>query len=347
MKHGFGIIGAGAIAEVHARAIDTIMDVELVGVYDLNPVNTLAFSQQFNCKPFGSAEELCNDSKIDIVCICTPSGLHLEPALKVISCGKHCVIEKPLEITLERCDKIIDAGIKQKVMVGGIFPMRFNKVNIELKKAIDEGRFGSLVMGDAFIKWHRTPEYYSDVKWRSSIALSGGGAVMSQGIHSVDLLQWFMGKVVSVCAFSGCLGHTNLEVEDAAVASLRFANGALGVIEASTAISPGFYRKIEILGTHGSVIVEEENISIWKFDEERDSDQIVRQKYSGEHNSGGGVSDPKAIGDIGHLRQLLDFIKAVDNGHAPAIDALEARKAVEIVEAIYESARNNKIVYLK
>jgi predicted dehydrogenase len=264
----------------------------------------------------------------------------------VITCGKHCIIEKPLEITLERCDRIIDAGIRQKVKVGGIFPMRFSKVNIELKKAIDEGRFGSLVMGDAFIKWHRTPEYYSEVKWRSSMELSGGGAVMSQGIHSVDLLQWFMGKVVSVCAFSDCLGHANLEVEDAAVASLRFANGALGVIEASTAINPGFYRRIEILGTKGSAIVEEDNISLWKFDEERDSDQIVREKFSGEHRSGGGVSDPKAIGDIGHLRQILDFIKAIDNGHAPAIDALEARKAVALVTAIYESAGSNRIIYL-
>ena len=346
MKHGFGIIGAGAIAEVHARAVKTIMDVELVGIFDLNPLKTLIFSQQYNCKPFASADELCDDSKIDIVCICTPSGLHLEPALQVINAGKNCIIEKPLEITLERCDRIIDAGIKHRVMVAGIFPMRFSKVNIELKKAVEEGRFGKLIMGDAYIKWHRTPEYYKDVKWRSSMRLSGGGAVMSQGIHSVDLLQWFMGKVEAVSAFSGCLGHTNLEVEDSAVASLRFASGALGVIEASTAINPGFYRKIEILGTNGSVIVEEENIAIWKFDEERDTDQKVREKYSGGHKSGGGVSDPRAISDIGHLRQLLDFIKAIDNGHAPAIDAMEARKAVELVLAIYASARNNRIIYL-
>ncbi|MBS1231876.1 MAG: oxidoreductase domain protein [Bacteroidetes bacterium] len=346
MKHGFGIIGAGAIAEVHARAIDTIMEAELIGVYDHNPDKTTSFSMKYNCKAFDSAEELCKDEKIDIICVCTPSGRHLEPALAVINAGRHCVIEKPLEVTLARCDKIINAGIQNKVMVSGIFPMRFSRVNIELKKAIDEGRFGRLVMGDAFIKWYRSPDYYKDIKWRSNFNSSGGGAVMNQGIHSVDLLRWFMGKVEAVCAFAGLVGHENLEVEDVAAATLKFENGAMGVIEASTAVNPGFYRKIEILGTRGSVVIEEEKILTWKFDEERDTDHILREKYSGINQSGGGVSDPKAISDIGHLRQLLDILKALDNNHPPAVDALEARKAVELVLAIYASARNKRIVYL-
>jgi predicted dehydrogenase len=346
MKHGFGIIGAGAIAEVHARAIDTIMEADLVGVYDHNPDKAIAFSMKFNCKVFETAEELCNDDRIDIVCICTPSGLHLKSALTAINAGKHCVIEKPIEVTLEGCDRIIEAGIQHNVMVSGIFPMRFSRVNIELKKAIDEGRFGTLVMGDAYIKWYRSPEYYKDVKWRSSLLSSGGGAVMNQGIHSVDLLQWFMGKVEAVCAFTGLIGHEGIEVEDVAAATMRFANGAIGVIEATTAVNPGFFRKIEILGTHGSVVIEEEKILTWKFDEETDNDEKIREKYSGNNSSGGGVSDPRAISDIGHLRQLLDIIKAVDNGHPPAIDALEARKAVELVLAIYASARNKRIVYL-
>jgi UDP-N-acetyl-2-amino-2-deoxyglucuronate dehydrogenase len=232
------------------------------------------------------------------------------------------------------------------VMISGIFPMRFSKVNIELKKAIDEGRFGKLVMGDAYIKWYRSAEYYKDVKWRSNLVLSGGGAIMNQGIHSVDLLRWFMGKVEAVCAFTGLMGHEGLEVEDVAAATMKFANGAIGVIEASTAISPGFYRRIEILGTRGSVVIEEEKILTWKFDDETDSDEKIREKFSGNNSSGGGVSDPKAISDIGHLRQLLDIIKAVDNGHPPLIDGIEARKAVELVLAIYASAKNKRIVYL-
>jgi UDP-N-acetyl-2-amino-2-deoxyglucuronate dehydrogenase len=346
MKHGFGIIGAGAIAEVHARAIDTIIDAKLIGIYDHNPDKTITFSMKYKCTAFESAEELCNDNRIDIVCICTPSGLHLEPSLMAINSGKHCVIEKPIETTLERCDKIIEAGIKHNVMISGIFPMRFSRVNIELKKAIDEGRFGKLVMGDAYIKWYRSSDYYKDVKWRSSFNSSGGGAVMNQGIHSVDLLRWYMGKVDAVCAFTGLVGHKDLEVEDVAVATLRFANGAMGVIEASTAVNPGFFRKIEIMGTQGSAIIEEEKIVAWEFEKEKDSDQIIREKYSGSNQSGGGVSDPKAISDIGHLRQLLDILKSLDNGHPPAVDALEARKAVELVLAIYASARNKRIVYL-
>jgi len=334
MKHGFGIIGAGAIAEVHARAIDTIMNAGLIGVFDHNPDKTASFSSKYNCRAFSSAGELCNDSNINIVCICTPSGLHLEPALTAINAGKNCVIEKPLEVTLERCDRIINAGIQHNVVVSGIFPMRFSRVYSELKKAVDEGRFGKLVMGDAY------------VKWRSNLQASGGGAVMNQAIHSVDLLRWYMGKVEAVCAFTGLAGHEDLEVEDVAAATLKFANGAIGVIEASTAVNPGFFRRLEILGTKGSVIIEEEKILAWNFDEEVESDQKLRERFSGINNSGGGVSDPKAINDIGHLRQLLDIIKSIENGNPPAIDAVEARSAVELVLAVYTSARNKRIVYL-
>lgn len=291
-------------------------------------------------------EELLNDTRIDIVCICTPSGLHLEPALKSIKAGKHCIIEKPLEVTLDRCDRIIHEAEKQNVTISGIFPMRFADVNIDLKKNIDEGRFGKFILGDTYVKWYRKPEYYSEVKWRASFEKCGGGAAMNQAIHSVDLLQWFMGKVESVSAFTGLIGHKNIEVEDTCVVILRFANGALGVIEASTAVNPGFFRKIEILGSRGSVVIEEEKILSWKFDDERKEDQVIRMKYSGGNVSGGGVSDPKAISDTGHIRQFHDIIEAIDNGRPPAIDAVEARKAVEIILAIYKSANEKRIVNL-
>lgn len=346
MKHAFGIIGAGGIAEVHARAIQSIAGTELTGVYDVHPDKTRAFGQRFNCKAFNSADELCHDKNIDIVCICTPSGSHLEPSVKAIREGKHCIIEKPLEITLERCDSIIEEGIRHNVIVSGIFPMRFADVNVELKKAIDEERFGKFVFGDVYIKWFRSQEYYSEVKWRGSLKNGGGGAIMNQGIHSVDLLQWCMGKVESVFAFTSSPGHKDLEVEDTAVAAIRFKNGALGVIEASTAVNPGFYRKIEILGTKGSVIIEEEIIRTWKFDIEKDEDQKIRERFSGSQASGGGVSDPKAISDVGHIKQIRDIIGAIDHGHQPAIDGVEARKAVELVLAVYESARINKAVNL-
>jgi predicted dehydrogenase len=259
MKHGFGIIGAGGIADVHARAVQAITGTGPSGVYDIDPERSLSFGNRYSCKIFKSPDDLCRDPDIDIVWICTHSGHHLEPALKAISEWKHCIIEKPLEITLERCDRIIEEGIKKNVIISGIFPMRFSDVNRELRKAIDSGRFGKFVLGDVYVKWFRDQAYYNDVKWRGSISDGGGGAVMNQGIHSVDLLQWFMGKVDSVCAFTSSPGHEDIEVEDTAVAVLRFNNGALGVIEASTAVNPGFFRKIEILGTKGSVVLEEES----------------------------------------------------------------------------------------
>lgn len=346
MKHGFGIIGAGGIADVHARAVKAITGTGPAGIYDIDPARSSSFAKRYSCRIFKSPDDLCRDPDIDIVCICTPSGHHLEPALRAVSEGKHCIIEKPLEITLERCDMIIEAGIKNNVIISGIFPMRFSDVNKELRKAIDAGRFGKFVLGDVYVKWFRTQAYYDEVKWRGSIIDGGGGAVMNQGIHSVDLLQWFMGKVDSVCAFTSSPGHMGIEVEDTAVAALRFSNGALGVIESSTAVNPGFFRKIEILGTKGSVVLEEEVIKTWKFAEELNDDQMVRDRFSGDHSSGGGVSDPKAISDEGHIRQFLDITKAIDERSKPAIDAVEARKAVELVLAIYESAAKSRIIHL-
>ena len=346
MKHTFGIFGAGAIAEVHARAISSIEGSVLRGVYDRHPDRTLSFSNKFNCKPYSSPEELVSDKNIDIVCVCTPSGDHLNPSILSMRAGKHCIIEKPLEVTLNRCDMIIEESMKNNVVVSGIFPMRFTDISNDISKCTTSGRFGKFILGDVYVKWYRKPEYYTDVKWRGSAIKCGGGALMNQAIHSIDLLQWYMGKVESVSAFSGLLSHQNIEVEDTAVAILRFSNGALGVIEASTAVNPGFYRRIEILGSKGSIVAEEEKILTWKFDNETEEDNQIRMKYSGDNASGGGVSDPKAISDTGHIRQFMDIVRAIDSGTPPAIDAAEARKAVEIVLAIYRSANENKIVYL-
>ena len=346
MKYGFGIIGTGVIAEVHARSIRSIGNAILIGAYDIDPVKTENFSKQFDCRVFYSLDDLLGSPDISVVCICTPSGAHLEPALAAISSGKHCVIEKPLEITLKRCDQIIHAARKKQIIVTGIYPSRFQEHSLELKKAINAGRFGKIVMGDVSIKWFRSQEYYDSAAWRGTWNLDGGGVLMNQGIHSVDLLQWCLGQVESVSAFAGMLGHQNIEVEDTAAAILKFTGGALGVIEGSTAVFPGFFKKIEILGTRGSAILEENNFQVWKFRDESDTDQEIRRKYSGQPSSGGGVSDPKAISDIGHFRQLQDMVDALEEERSPLVDAQEARKAVEIILAIYKSARTRRIVTL-
>jgi len=347
MDHGFGIIGTGDIAAVHARAISSIMNAHLAGVTDLVRDKALAFGKQFNCEIFDSVSALVNSPEIEIICICTPSGTHLEPAMEAINAGKHCIIEKPLEVTMRRCEGIINAARKKNVMVAGIFPMRFLDINMEIRKAVETGRFGKMVLGDVYVKWFRSQSYYDQVKWRGDLKISGGGAIMNQAIHSVDLLRWMMGDVTEVSAFSATIGHNGLGVEDTAIANLRFENGALGVIEASTAVFPGSYKRMEILGTGGSVVIEEEKIIKWEFIDETERDHEIRIHFSGDNNKGGGVSDPKAINDTGHIRQISDMVEAIEAGRPLMIDGEEASKAVEIIEAIYESARTGKTVSLK
>ena len=347
MDHYFGIIGTGDIAAVHARAISSIMNAHLAGVTDLVRDKALAFSKQFNCSIFDSVSALVNSPEIEIVCICTPSGTHMEPALEAIFAGKHCIIEKPLEVTMRRCKAIIDAAKMKNLLVAGIFPMRFLDINREVRRAVDTGRFGKIVLGDVYVKWFRSQSYYDQVKWRGDLKISGGGAIMNQTIHSIDLLRWLIGDVAEVSAFSAAIGHDGLGVEDTAIANLRFENGALGVIEASTAVFPGSYKRMEILGTGGSVVIEEEKIIKWKFIDETDRDREIMAHFSEENIKGGGVSDPKAIDDTGHIRQISDMVEAIETGRPPMIDAEEAARAVEIIEAIYESARAGKTVSLK
>jgi UDP-N-acetyl-2-amino-2-deoxyglucuronate dehydrogenase len=344
MKHGFGIIGTGAIADLHARSIMQIKNADLFAVYDIDRKKSKAFGEKFKCVSCDDPDVLLEDKRIDIVCICTPSGLHLEPALSAIGNGKHCIIEKPLEVNLERCDKIIDAAKRKGVLIAGIFPSRFLPVNQEIKKAVDEKRFGKFVLGDAYVKWFRSQEYYDSVKWRGTWEFDGGGALMNQGIHSVDLLQWYLGPVESVQALATCVGHSNIEVEDTIVANLKFANGALGVIEATVAVFPGSYKRIEILGTEGSVILEEDKLTAWKFLKETKVDDAIRKLHSGASDSGGGVSNPMAINITGHKYQIEDMIMSLDKGNKPMVDGIEARKSVEIVLNIYKSSKSGGTV---
>jgi predicted dehydrogenase len=344
MKHGFGIIGAGAIADLHAKSVSEINNAKLIGAFDIDDKKLKAFGDKYKCLVYNNIDDLLHNDNIDIICICTPSGLHLEPALQAIEYGKHCIIEKPLEVTLERCDQIIDAARKKGVLIEGIFPSRFYPVNQEIRKSIEENRFGRLVIGDAYVKWYRSQEYYDSVKWRGTWKFDGGGALMNQSIHSVDLLQWYMGPVRSVQALTSLIGHINIEVEDTSVAILKFANGALGVIEGSTAIYPGSYKRIEILGTEGSAVLEENKLIAWKFLRETERDCDIRRIHSGSPDSGGGVSDPMAINYLGHKYQIEDMISSLDAGHETLVTGEEARKSVEIILSIYESARTGKQV---
>ncbi len=345
-QFGFGIIGAGVISNIHERAISAIENAKLIGIYSINKNKSNAFAVENNCTAFDSLDEMLKVTEIDIVCICTPSGIHLDPAIECIGAGKHCLIEKPLEVTLERCDRIINASYKAGVKTGVIFPSRFNAASKQVKKSIDERRFGDLVLGDAYVKWYRSTEYYKSSAWRGTWKFDGGGALMNQGIHSVDLLQWYMGAVVSVQSVTANIRHKEIEVEDTVVSTLKFANGAIGTIECSTAVFPGALKRIEIMGTAGSAILEESNLIKWQFEKETPEDEVIIKTMSGGNTSHGGVSNPADISFTGHQKQIEDMIHSIETGEQPLVDGIEGRKSVEIVLAIYESARSEQMVRL-
>ena len=345
-RFGFGIVGAGMISHFHAQAIAEIEKAELIGIFSINKIKSIPFAEKHSCIAFDTLEEMLAHPEVDIVCICTPSGIHLEPALKSIEAGKHCLIEKPLEVTLERCDQIIEAAKQAGVKVGVIFPSRFYEDSKKLKHAIEENKFGDLVLGDAYVKWSRTPEYYQSGKWRGTWKFVGGGALMNQGIHTVDLLQWYMGEVEFVQAVAGNLRHKSIEVEDTVVSTVKFSNGALGTIECSTAVYPGALKRLEIMGTEGTAVMEDNDLIEWKFAREDETKETENAKGDKGNDLTGGASDPGSISFIGHQKQIEDMIHSIETGSDPLIDGVEGRKSVEIVLAIYESAKTGQRVTL-
>ncbi len=346
MALGFGIIGCGMISNFHARAIADTPGARLVACFDQVPAAAERLAAATGCRAYPELDQMLADPAVDVVTVGTPSGAHLEPAVAAARAGKHVIVEKPLEITLKRCDRIIEACAKAGVTLSTIFPSRFHDTSVTLKKAIARGRFGRLTVGDAYVKWYRTQQYYDSGAWRGTWELDGGGALMNQAIHSVDLLAWLMGPVVEVRAQTGLLAHERIAVEDVAMAVVRFANGAMGVIEASTAIYPGYLKRIEIHGTAGSAVMEEEDFVKWDFAKKKPQDEAIQAKMAEKKSGGGGAADPAAIGHHGHARQFRDVLESIEQKRSPLIDGPEGRRSVEIILAIYQSAETGAAVKL-
>ena len=344
MSLGFGIVGCGMIAGFHAKAINDIEGAHLVACQSRRLEAAETFAADHGGKAYAELADMLADPNVDVVTVCTPSGAHLDPAVAAANAQKHVIVEKPLEVTTERCDKIIEACKQNGVTLSTIFPSRFHDSSILLKKAVDQGRFGTLTLGDAYVKWFRTQEYYDSGQWRGTWELDGGGALMNQAIHSVDLLLWLMGDVAEVSAQAATLAHERIEVEDVVTASLKFKNGALGVIEATTAAFPGMLKKIEIHGNQGSAVIEEEDIKTWQFAQEQPDDKAIIEKYAAMTETGGGAADPSAIGHAAHAKQFADVVNAINNNSALKIDGAEGRRSVEVILAIYEAARTGKRV---
>jgi predicted dehydrogenase len=331
----FGIIGAGLIADFHARAIQSLPNTRLAGICGTNGNKVKTLSERYNCRSFAGYEDLLSSPDIDIVTIATPSGAHMEPSIFAAEKGKHVLCEKPLEITLERIDTMIGAHEKAGTHLGGIFNYRFHDSLKYVKTAVDSGRFGRITTASVFMPWWRPESYYRG-NWHGTKKLDGGGALMNQAIHMIDILQYLMGPVESLQAYTATLAH-DIEVEDTAVSVLRFRNGALGLIHGTTASFPGQFRRLEITGTGGTVVQEENSFKVWQFADQTEADNEIAIRF-GKTEGGGGVSDPAAIPFEPHARNIAAFIDSVETGIPFRVDGPEARKAVEIILAIYKSA---------
>lgn len=338
-KLGFGIIGAGAICPLHIAAIEHCEGARLAGIADVSEERAKSVGEANQVPWYTDYNRLLADPEVDVVCILTPSGLRAPICIDAARAGKHVIAEKPLEVSLERVDSIINECDRAGVKLAVIYQLRFLPGVQAVAKAVLEGRLGRPVLGDAYVKWRRAQDYYDSATWRGTWALDGGGALMNQGIHYIDLLQWFMGPTLTVSGHISTLVRQRIEVEDTAVACLTFEGGALGVIEACTSANVGRPARLELRGECGTIVLEDGNVVFWGIDGE---DEFVAPYV----DTGSGATNPMAITSVGHEAQISDMVDAINEGRPPVVDGREARKAIEIISAIYRSSETGRIVNL-
>lgn len=345
--YGVAIVGCGVIAPFHAQAVGALPNAELRAVVDVVPERAQQRAKEFGGTPYTDLAEALARPDIDVVCVCVPSGLHAEVGTQAAAAGKHVLVEKPIDITLAAADKLINACRDNNVKLAVISQHRFGPAMRQVREALQAGRFGRLLIGDAVIKWYRSQDYYNSGAWRGTWELDGGGALMNQGVHYIDQLQWTMGPVTSITARTGTLDH-DIAVEDVGLALVGFANGALGTIQGSTAVYPGLPERLEISGTDGTAIVEAGKIKVWEFKDEKGEAGAYGTKVQTDAAPAAatGAADPAAISWEGHRQQLADLLEAIEEDREPAINGEDARKPLEIILAIYESAKTGREVRL-
>jgi len=338
--YGFGVIGCGVIAPVHVEAIRSLPNAKLVAVCDIVEEKARKLAEENGVAYYTDYHDMLKRDDIDVVNVVTWSGTHADIGMDAADVGKHVIITKPIDISLDKIDRLIDICRRKGVKLGATHQFRSYSVYKDLKRAVDEGKFGKLFLGNAFVKWYRSQEYYDGDAWRGTFELDGGGALMNQSIHYIDLIQWIMGPVKSVCAYKATLDH-DIEVEDIASASILFESGALGVIQGSTCIHGGLPARIEVHGKEGNVVVEGEKVIY--------SDLPDGIGPASEGVTETGASDPQAglsSAVPAHAVQIADVLSSIEEGREPVLNGEEARKAVEIILAIYESARTGRSVDL-
>jgi UDP-N-acetyl-2-amino-2-deoxyglucuronate dehydrogenase len=327
-----GLLGAGNISDTHARAARAIDGVEIAAVCGANRDKVARLAAAHGGVAYDDLDAFLAHRPMDIVAIGSPSGLHAEQTIKVMRRGLHVLVEKPLDVTTSKVDAVIAEAVRSGVKVGVFFQDRLRPDVVAMKKLIDAGRLGKPVFASGRVKWYRPPEYYGASRWRGTLALDGGGALMNQAIHTVDLLQWLFGPVAEVGARTATRIQS-IEAEDTAAAILRFENGALGVIEATTSVFPGYARRVEVTGAEGTLILEGDRLIA--ADLRSPVDVGTASPTDLESTASPVVSDCTP-----HQRVFEDFIRAIETNGRPACDAREGRASVAIVEAVYRSARD-------
>jgi len=349
-KLRFGILGCGVIGPHHARAIAGLQSAELVAVADVVPELAEKLAGEYGCSPYPSLEEMLSSVDLDAVCICTPSGMHAEDAITALEAGKDVVIEKPVDVTLKAADRLLEMQRATGGKVAVVSQHRFDAATQAVHEAVGRGEFGRLTSGSAEIRWWRSQSYYDSGGWRGTWELDGGGVLINQAIHSIDLLQWLMGPVVEVTAYTGLLAHERIEVEDTAVVVLKFAGGALGTIVATTAAYPGLTATIAVHGDRGSAIIDDDELRYFHAagdgqegdaygasGGENQAEEVMERFGKAESGTGAGA-DPGSL-SMAHRDQIQDFVEAVLVDREPSINLVEGRKPLAIIQGIYESAR--------
>jgi UDP-N-acetyl-2-amino-2-deoxyglucuronate dehydrogenase len=349
----FGIAGCGVIGPVHAEAIASLPDAQLVAVADIVPERAQKLAGQYGATPYTSLDTMLARERLDVVIICTPSGTHGELACRVMRSGRHVIVEKPMEVRRDAIQEMLRVQQESGVKLAVISQHRFDPASQHVRRLLDEQALGRLVLGHTIVPWWRSQAYYDSGAWRGTWELDGGGVLMNQSIHSIDLLQWFMGPVKSVYAFSETLVH-RMETEDVAVAMLRFANGALGTIAATTGAYPGGSTRVEVFGDKGSAILENDALAYLHLarddKEEVGSYGIQNEPAQGRSQQAetapGAAHNPSALSSSSHALQIADMIRAIREDGTPLVDGYAGSKPVEIILGIYESARTHREVFL-
>ncbi|HVX44445.1 MAG TPA: Gfo/Idh/MocA family oxidoreductase [Mycobacteriales bacterium] len=330
----FGIVGCGGIGAVHADLIASIPDrARLVAVADTVPTMAAGLAGRHGVDALAGVEQLCARADVDAVSVCLPNGMHADAAVTALNSGKHVLIEKPIDITLAAADRIIAAERRSGLVAGVVCQRRFQPAFAFLHEAAHSGRLGRLTSGLVHTTYWRPQAYYDSAAWRGTWDGEGGGALITQGSHAVDLLVWMMGEPVRVSAFAGVLAHRDIEVEDTLSASVLFAGGAIGTITATTAGYPGLPVRMQLSGDAGSAVVDGEEL---RYLHTRDGGGAARADQSASAPAAHG---PSSV-EVAHAAQYVDFIDAVERGRPPLVTTADGRRVLALILAAYESARS-------